>query len=91
MLFEPLDLVAKLATMVPPPRFNLVRYHGVLAPGERWRRNVVPAEVDGTGLGQSCDCWGKRGSNGSKDGNRYRWRKQLGRTSEGSDPNAAAE
>lgn len=32
MIFEPLELVEKLAALVPPPRFNLVRYHGVLAP-----------------------------------------------------------
>jgi hypothetical protein len=32
VVFEPLDLVAKLAALVTPPRFNLVRYHGVLAP-----------------------------------------------------------
>jgi hypothetical protein len=32
MIFEPVDLVAKLAALVPPPRFNLVRYHGILAP-----------------------------------------------------------
>jgi hypothetical protein len=26
MIFEPLELVEKLAALVPPPRFNLVRY-----------------------------------------------------------------
>ena len=30
--FEPLEFLEKLAALVPPPRFNLVRYHGVLAP-----------------------------------------------------------
>jgi len=29
VIFEPLDLVAKLAALVPPPRFNLVRYYVV--------------------------------------------------------------
>lgn len=29
--FEPLELVEKLPTLVPPPMSNLVRYHGVLA------------------------------------------------------------
>jgi hypothetical protein len=28
----PGELVEKLAALVPPPRFNLVRYHGILAP-----------------------------------------------------------
>ena len=42
VVFEPLELVEKLAALVPPPRFNLVRYHGVLAPAARWRKHVVP-------------------------------------------------
>jgi hypothetical protein len=32
VVFEPLDLVARLAALVPPPRTNTVRYHGILAP-----------------------------------------------------------
>jgi hypothetical protein len=32
LIFEPLELLEKLAALVPPPRFHLVRYHGVLAP-----------------------------------------------------------
>lgn len=40
--FEPLELLEKLAALVPPPRFNLVRYHGVLAPAARHRAQVVP-------------------------------------------------
>lgn len=42
VVFEPLELVEKLAALVPPPRFNLVRYHGILAPAARWRRDIVP-------------------------------------------------
>ena len=42
MIFEPLDLVGKLAALVPPPRFNLVRYNGVLAPSAAWRPLVIP-------------------------------------------------
>ena len=43
VVFEPLELVAKLAALVPPPRFNLVRYHGILAPSARSRAQIVPA------------------------------------------------
>ena len=32
VLFEPVDFMAKLAALVPSPRTNLTRYHGVLAP-----------------------------------------------------------
>ena len=42
MIFEPLELVEKLDALVPPPRFNLVRYHGVLAPSAAWRPLVIP-------------------------------------------------
>jgi hypothetical protein len=46
VIFDPLDLVGKLAALVPPPRFNLTRYHGVLAPSARWRSIIVPATSD---------------------------------------------
>jgi hypothetical protein len=42
VIFEPLDLVARLAALVPPPRFHLVRYHGVLAPSAGFRPLIVP-------------------------------------------------
>jgi hypothetical protein len=42
VVFEPLDLIAKLAALVPPPRFNLVRYHGVFSANARWRSQIVP-------------------------------------------------
>ncbi len=44
VIFEPLDLIAKLAALVPPPRFNLVRYHGIFAPASRWRSKIVPSD-----------------------------------------------
>ena len=40
--FEPVDFIARLAALVPKPRVNLTRYHGVLAPNHRWRRLVMP-------------------------------------------------
>jgi hypothetical protein len=40
--FAPIELVEKLAALVPPPRFNRVRYHGVLAPSAAWRALVIP-------------------------------------------------
>jgi hypothetical protein len=42
VVFEPLDLIGKLAALVPPPRFNLVRYQGIFSPAARWRSNIVP-------------------------------------------------
>ena len=31
VLLDPLDLIARLCTLVPPPRVHMLRYHGVLA------------------------------------------------------------
>jgi hypothetical protein len=39
---EPAELVQKLATLVPPRRKHLTRYHGVFAPAHRFRSAVVP-------------------------------------------------
>lgn len=41
LVFEPLELLEKLAALTPRPRINLVLYHGVLAPHSSWRARVV--------------------------------------------------
>jgi hypothetical protein len=46
VILEPLELMEKLAAIVPAPRAHLVRYAGILAPAAKWRASVVPA---GTG------------------------------------------
>ena len=38
----PLELLARLAALVPPPRHPLVRFHGAFAPRSSWRRDVTP-------------------------------------------------
>ena len=43
VIFEPVDFIAKLAALVPKPRVNLTRYHGVFAPNSRHRVSVTPA------------------------------------------------
>jgi hypothetical protein len=50
-VFEPEELVVRLAALVPPPRFHLVRYAGVLAPGARLRARVVPEPPEGSSTG----------------------------------------
>ena len=42
LLLSPVELLEKLAALVPPPRLNLIRYHGVLAPSARDRASIVP-------------------------------------------------
>jgi len=39
-----LELLAKLAVLVPPPKFHVVTYHGVLAPASPVRASIVPAK-----------------------------------------------
>ena len=43
MVFEPLDFLARLAALVPPPRINLTRYYGVFAPNSQHRALVTPS------------------------------------------------
>jgi hypothetical protein len=41
-LLEPLDFIARLCALIPPPRFHMLRYHGVLAAHSSVRAEVVP-------------------------------------------------
>src|SRR5262249_3617921 len=41
LLFEPVELLERLAALTPRPRINLVLHHGVLAPHSRWRARAV--------------------------------------------------
>jgi ribosomal protein S27E len=43
VIFEPLDFIARLASLVPSARVNLTRYHGVFAPHARLRAQIVPS------------------------------------------------
>lgn len=44
ILFEPLDLIARLVALVPKPRVNLTRFNGVFAPNSKHRALVTPAK-----------------------------------------------
>ena len=41
ILFSPLDFLGKLAALIPRPRHQLVRYHGIFAPNARIRKRIV--------------------------------------------------
>ena len=73
LLLSPMELLEKLAALVPPPRSHLLRYHGVLAPRARARDRIVPAQpgaepsaADGSASAASC-------------GHRLRWATLLAR------------
>ena len=43
VILDPLDFVAKLASLVPKPKINLTRFYGVLAPDNKHGIAVTPA------------------------------------------------
>jgi hypothetical protein len=42
VIFDPLDFIAKLASLIPKPKVNLARFHGVFAPNSKHRSLVTP-------------------------------------------------
>ena len=42
VVFESMDFLARLAALVPKPRVNLTRFHGVFAANSRFRSEVTP-------------------------------------------------
>src|SRR5205823_5616297 len=46
-VMTPVELLGRLAILVPPPYFPLVRYHGALAARSSWRALVTPKPRDG--------------------------------------------
>ena len=47
VVLEPLDFMARLAALVPRPRLNLTRFHGVFAPNFKHRAQIVPRRARG--------------------------------------------
>lgn len=45
-VMTPVEFLARLAALIPPPRHPLVRFHGVFAPNASWRKSVVPTHAD---------------------------------------------
>ena len=46
IILSPLELVERLVALIPPPRRNIIRYHGVFSPRSKLRRLIVPAPVE---------------------------------------------
>lgn len=49
VVMSPLELLQRLAALVPRSRLNLIRYHGVLAPNAKWRSQIVPSRPEPVG------------------------------------------
>jgi hypothetical protein len=45
IVLDPLDFIARLCALVPPPYFHMTRFHGLLAPNSALRSQVVPRAV----------------------------------------------
>jgi len=43
IVLQPLDLIARVCAMIPSPRFNMIRFHGVFSPNAKLRSEVVPS------------------------------------------------
>ena len=65
IVLDPVEFLAKLAALVPPPRSHAVRYHGLLGPRGGLRREVVPARERGEGCAKA---HGRGGSSRSRSG-----------------------
>lgn len=44
ILFDPQELVEKVIALIPPPRANLLRYHGLFAPNSKLRSKIIPKQ-----------------------------------------------
>ena len=65
MVFEPLDFIARLAALVPKPRFHLTRFHGVFAPNSKHRAAVTGKEKQLPSIATTdlpADCEERRGN-----------------------------
>ena len=46
IVMSPLEFMQRLAALVPRPRLNLIRFHGVLAPNAKLRPQIIPGRPD---------------------------------------------
>jgi hypothetical protein len=42
IVLDPMGFIARLCAMIPPPRVNMIRFHGPFAPNAKRRAQVVP-------------------------------------------------
>jgi len=45
IVMSPLEFMQRLAALVPRPRLNLIRFHGVLAPNAKLRSQIIPSRA----------------------------------------------
>ena len=63
LVLTPMEFIGRLAALVPRPRVNLTRFHGVFSPNSKLRERVVPAKSgqDASSKPKSCGLtWAQR-------------------------------
>jgi hypothetical protein len=45
IVLDPMGFIARLCAMIPPPRLNMIRFHGVFGPNAKLRSEVVPKKA----------------------------------------------
>ncbi|OYV49025.1 MAG: hypothetical protein B7X10_02325 [Burkholderiales bacterium 21-58-4] len=58
LVFTPLELLQRLAALVPRPRIHLARFHGIFAPHAKHRKAIVPhpeADADSQACSKATD------------------------------------
>lgn len=78
--FTSLELIEKLAALIPRPRTNQIFYTGVFAPASKWRAEIVPRRPETQSGG--CRSRGGGGLPCAAPLGRYRWADLLARAFE---------
>lgn len=65
LVMTPVQLLGRLAAVVPPPRYPLLRFAGVLGPSSPWRASVVPSA--GARADAACGARGRPPESRSQD------------------------
>lgn len=81
VILEPLELLARLAALVPAPRVNLIRYYGVIGPAAKWRASIVLASPEVDPSAGTCDCEEDRNPKKRRPRN-YSWAALMARVFE---------
>ncbi len=74
--YSGLDFIARLVALIPPPRMNMIRYHGVFAPNFKDRNKIVPAKK------QPIEQTSEQKANPKIKSERLRWAEMLKKTFE---------
>jgi hypothetical protein len=74
-VMNPLEFMARLSALIPPPRHHLLRFYGVFAPHSKWRTLCVPG---GTSEHRSCESSDENPANGSQPRNTHSQRATAG-------------